>query len=131
MPSGGRPGRLPRVDTPTRPQATRECAAKCYVVIDFLTASDTRDFMATIDIKRPHQLSKEDARKKAEELAKNLESKIGIKWQWDGDAIKFETPAGAAQGTKGQVLVSDTDVRVEIDLPFLLRVMKGTIESRV
>ena len=87
--------------------------------------------MATIDIKRAHSLSLDDARKKAEDLAKGMADKFGIVWKWEGDTIRFDAPSGAAKGTKGEVAVSDKDVRVAIDLPFMLRVMKGTIEEKV
>lgn len=87
--------------------------------------------MATIDIKRAHSLPLDDAKKKAEELAKSMESKFGIVWKWEGNAIKFDAPSGAAKGTKGEVAVTEKDVRVAIDLPFMLRVMKGTIEGKV
>jgi putative polyhydroxyalkanoate system protein len=87
--------------------------------------------MATIDITRPHSLSKDDAKKKAEELAKGMEEKFSIVWRWEGDSIRFDAPKGAAKGTKGEVAVTDRDVRVVIDLPFMLKMMKGTIESKV
>ncbi len=87
--------------------------------------------MATIDIKRAHSLPLDDAKKKAEELAKGMESRFGINWKWDGNTIRFDAPSGAAKGTKGEVAVSDKDVHVAIDLPFMLRVMKGTIEEKV
>lgn len=87
--------------------------------------------MATIDIKRAHSLPLEDAKKKAEELAKGMQTKFGIVWKWEGNSIKFDAPSGAAKGTKGEVAVSEKDVRVAIDLPFMLRVMKGTIEDKV
>ena len=87
--------------------------------------------MSTIDISKNHTLSKEDARAKAEELARSMEQKIGIEWKWDGDAIAFNAPSGVAKGTKGHVEVSDKAVRVTVDLPLMLRVMKGTIESKI
>jgi len=87
--------------------------------------------MATIDITRNHALSIDDAKKKAEELAKGMEQRFGINWKWDGNTIRFDAPSGAAKGTKGEVAVSDKNVRVAIDLPFMLRVMKGTIEEKV
>ena len=87
--------------------------------------------MATIDIKRAHSLPLDDAKKKAEELAKGMESKFGIVWKWDGNTIRFDAPSGAAKGTKGEVAVTERDVRVAIDLQFMLRVMKGTIEDKV
>jgi putative polyhydroxyalkanoate system protein len=87
--------------------------------------------MATIDITKSHALSKDDAKKKAEELARSMEDKFSIVWRWDGDTIRFDAPSGAAKGTKGEVAVTDKDVRVAIDLPFMLKMMKGTIESKV
>lgn len=87
--------------------------------------------MATIDVKRAHTLPKDEAKKRAEELAKSMQQKFDLEWRWDGDVIKFDAPRGAAKGTKGTVSVSDKDVHVQIDLPFLLKMMKGTIESKV
>jgi putative polyhydroxyalkanoate system protein len=87
--------------------------------------------MATIDVTRAHSLPKEDAKKKAEEFAKGMQERFELEWRWQGDSIVFDAPRGAAKGTKGEVNVTDKSVRVQIDLPFLLRVMKGTIESKV
>jgi putative polyhydroxyalkanoate system protein len=87
--------------------------------------------MASIDIKKPHSLSKDEAKKRAEQLAKGMESQLGIKWEWQGDAIKFDAPSGAAKGTSGKVHVDDANVRVEVDLPFLLKAMKGTITTKI
>lgn len=87
--------------------------------------------MATIDIRKSHALSVEDAKKRAESLAKDMEGQMGIRWSWEGDRIKFDAPSGAAKGASGFVTVSGADVRVEIDLPFLLRAVKGTIEGKV
>ncbi len=87
--------------------------------------------MASIDIRRSHTLGKEVAKQKAESLAKGMETKLGIRWRWEGDKITFDAPSGAAKGATGNVGVTDSEVRVEIDLPFLLRAVKGTIEGRV
>jgi putative polyhydroxyalkanoate system protein len=87
--------------------------------------------MATIDITRTHALPKDEAKKRAEAFAKSMESRFELKWRWTGDAIHFDAPSGAAKGTKGEVAVTDKSVRVQIDLPFLLRAIKGTIESKV
>jgi putative polyhydroxyalkanoate system protein len=87
--------------------------------------------MATIDITRAHKLAKDEAKKRAEDLAKSLETKFNLTWRWDADTIRFDAPSGPAKGTKGEVAVSDRDVRVQIDLPFLLKVLKGTVESKV
>jgi putative polyhydroxyalkanoate system protein len=87
--------------------------------------------MATIDLTQSHRLTLDEARAKAEELAKSMETKFGLSWKWAGNTINFEAPSGAAKGTKGEVAVSDNSVRVAIDLPFMLRVMKGTIEEKI
>ena len=87
--------------------------------------------MATIDVRRGHTLPKEEAKKRAELLAKGMEAKFSLVWKWDGDSIRFDAPSGPAKGTKGEVSVNEQEVRVQIDLPFLLKMMKGTVESRV
>lgn len=88
--------------------------------------------MATIDIRRNHSLTPDQLRARAEELAKAMEEKLGIRWRWDGDQqIKFDAPSGAAKGTTGVVNLSPSSVHVAIDLPFLLRALKGSVESRV
>jgi putative polyhydroxyalkanoate system protein len=87
--------------------------------------------MATIDIRRSHTLDKEEAKKRAESLAKGLEEKLGIRWHWEADKIRFDAPSGAAKGATGIVSVDGKEVRVEVDLPFLLRAVKGTVESRI
>jgi putative polyhydroxyalkanoate system protein len=87
--------------------------------------------MATIDISREHKLPLDDAKKRAEELANGMADKFGIEWRWDGNTIRFDTPSGKAKGVKGEVAVSEKNVRVAIDLPFLLRAIKGTIEAKV
>jgi putative polyhydroxyalkanoate system protein len=87
--------------------------------------------MSTIDVRRAHALPKEEARKRAEDLANSMKQKFELDWRWDGDRIAFDAPRGAAKGTKGTVEVGDKEVRVQIDLPFLLRMLKGTIESKV
>ncbi len=87
--------------------------------------------MSTIDVRRHHTLPREEAKKRAEALANAMQQKLELDWSWQGDRIVFEASRGAAKGTKGSVDVTDDEVRVQIDLPFLLRVMKGTIESKV
>lgn len=87
--------------------------------------------MATIDISRSHTLDKDEAKKRAESLAKGMEEKLGIRWQWDGDQIRFDAPSGAAKGATGTVAVDPTTVRVQVDLPFMLRAVKGMIESKI
>ncbi len=87
--------------------------------------------MATIEVRRSHNLSTEDARKRAEELARSLEEKLGLQWKWQGDRLVFSAPSGPAKGTEGSVEVGKADVSVKIDLPFMLRMVKGKVEAKV
>ena len=87
--------------------------------------------MATIEISRSHSLPKDQARQKAEELAKSMADKLGLEWKWVDDTIEFHAPSGMAKGAKGQVIVRENEVRVEVDLPFMLRPMKGMIEGKI
>lgn len=87
--------------------------------------------MATIDVRRNHSLPKDEAKRRAEDLAKSMQQKLELEWRWEGDRIVFEAPRGAAKGTKGSVEVSSVDVRVQIDLPLVMRLLKGTVESKV
>jgi putative polyhydroxyalkanoate system protein len=87
--------------------------------------------MATIELQRSHSLPIDEARKRAEELATSLEGKLGLKWRWEGERLVFDAPHGPAKGTRGSVRVTGEEVSVEIDLPFLLRMLKGKVESRV
>ncbi len=87
--------------------------------------------MATIDISRTHTLARDEAKRRAEDLARSMDEKLGLTWRWEGDHIHFEAPSGVAKGTTGTVEVTDSIVRVQINLPFLLRVLKGKVESKV
>ena len=87
--------------------------------------------MSTIDISRSHILPIDTAKQKAEELANSMQTKLGLTWAWAGDSIKFEAPGGVAKGTKGEVVVTASQVRVAVDLPFMLRMMKGSIEDKI
>jgi putative polyhydroxyalkanoate system protein len=87
--------------------------------------------MATIDVRRAHTLTIGEAKKRAEELASSMQQRLDLDWHWESDRIVFAASRGAARGTSGSVAVTSTDVRVQIDLPLLLRVMKSTVEAKV
>ena len=58
--------------------------------------------------------------------SKELCAKVGIT-----EANLSILRSGKAKGVKGQVAVSSASVKVEVDLPFLLRPMKGMIGGKV
>jgi putative polyhydroxyalkanoate system protein len=81
--------------------------------------------MATIDISRTHTLGKEEAKNRANTILEKMKSSAGIKGTWSGDTFNIESPA------KGTFKVSDNLVRIELDLPLMMRPLKGTIESKI
>lgn len=87
--------------------------------------------MVSINIRRPNCLGKALVRQKTESLAMSMEAKLGIRWRWEGDELTFDAPRGEALGTTGSVSVDDTSVRVEIDLPQLLRAFRGAVEGAI
>jgi putative polyhydroxyalkanoate system protein len=87
--------------------------------------------MASIDINRTHSLGLATAKERVEAVAARLQTKLGITWRWDGDKVAFHADSGVAKGVKGTISVTESNVHTEIDLPFLLKAMKGTITKKV
>ena len=87
--------------------------------------------MATIDIRRSYTAPKDEARALAEKFIHKMQERFELEWSWTGDRLSFTSPRGAAKGTKGSLDVDNSEVRIQIDLPLLLRVFKGTLEGRL
>jgi len=81
--------------------------------------------MASVDITREHDLGVAEAKKRAEPLLEDLRSSFGVSGTWEGDQFVITEPA------KGSLDVTDTTVRVQVDLPLFLRPMKGLVESKI
>jgi putative polyhydroxyalkanoate system protein len=87
--------------------------------------------MATIEIRRSHAMKVEELKKKIDELSGSLEAKYAVKGRWAGDTLMILEGSGMAGGVKGKIVIESAAVSVDIDLPLLLRAMKGAIESSV
>ena len=81
--------------------------------------------MASVDITRRHDLGVVEAKKRAEPLLADLRSSFGVGGAWEGDQFVITEPA------KGTLDVTDTAVRVLVDLPLFLRPMKGVVEAKI
>ena len=82
--------------------------------------------MPTVDITREHSLGKEEARQRAQKLADKLAQKLDAKCSWEGDQLTFKR-----SGADGRITVSDTDVRVQVNLGMMLTPMAGMVKSEV
>lgn len=87
--------------------------------------------MPTIDVSHAHASSKEDAKKLAEELVRSTKHLADLELRWEGDRLYFTSLRGIVRGARGTIDVNDEEVRVRIDLPVHLRVLKGMMESKL
>lgn len=82
--------------------------------------------MATVDITRDHQLGKDVARERAQQLADKLAQKLDAKCAWQGDELTFKR-----SGADGSITVSDAQVRVQVKLGLMLTPMAGMVKGEV
>ncbi|MDQ0651172.1 polyhydroxyalkanoic acid system family protein [Pseudomonas cedrina] len=82
--------------------------------------------MARITVERAHNLGKEAARAKAEQLASKLQERYGLEPSWSGDTLNLRR-----SGVKGSVLVADDSLRIDVELGLLMSAMSGTIKAEI
>ena len=82
--------------------------------------------MSTIDIHAYHTLSHEEALNAADELSIDLAEKFGIDYGWEDEVIHFERP-----GVNGQILVQESELRIQANLGFMLMMLKAPIEQEI
>lgn len=86
--------------------------------------------MAIIDISRSHGLTVAAAKKKADELAKAL-VQHGLVYKWAGNTCKLSAPNGMAAGATGELTITAKEVRIVINLPFMLTFAKPIVEKKI
>lgn len=82
--------------------------------------------MADIEITRAHHMTLKVARTAADKMADHLGKKFGLARDWEGNTLKFERP-----GVTGLVALDEKHLRISVSLGFLLKAMRGSIESAV
>jgi putative polyhydroxyalkanoate system protein len=82
--------------------------------------------MADIEIHRVHNLGMKAARAAADKMAEHLGRKFDLKGDWKGNTLHFERP-----GVTGALAIDDKALNLSVSLGFLLKAMKGSIESAV
>jgi putative polyhydroxyalkanoate system protein len=81
--------------------------------------------MAAIDITRNHTLGKAAVKEKVNQVIERIKGETGLQGAWNGDVFKITKPAD------GSFTITDTTVHVVVDLPFMLRPLKGKVEERI
>ncbi len=82
--------------------------------------------MASISIRRRHQLGLDRARDLIGQLALSLEKDLNARWSWQGDELRFERT-----GASGLVRVGDDQLDVEVRLGLVLRPLRETIAAQI
>ena len=82
--------------------------------------------MASISITRKHSLSHKKAKDAAEKIAKDLQKRFDLDYEWHGDHIDFERP-----GVSGQMHVGKDRIKIDVQLGLLLGMLKPTIEREI
>ena len=82
--------------------------------------------VSTIDIHAFHTLSHEEALNAADALSIDLAKKFGIDYGWEDEVIHFERP-----GVNGQILVQESELRIQANLGLMLMLLKTPIEQEI
>jgi putative polyhydroxyalkanoate system protein len=82
--------------------------------------------MATISITRQHSLTHKKARGVAEKIAKDLNKRFDLEYEWDGEHIDFARP-----GVTGRIHVGKDRIKLDVQLGLLLGMLKPTIEREI
>ncbi|MEP7327970.1 MAG: polyhydroxyalkanoic acid system family protein [Betaproteobacteria bacterium] len=82
--------------------------------------------MATIKIVRKHALSHKKARDVAEKIAKDLQKRYELEFEWDGDEVEFERP-----GVTGRLAVAKDKFLLDVNLGWLLSALKPAFEREI
>ena len=82
--------------------------------------------MADISLKRTHTLGLKGAHAAASKMVDKLGEKFDLTGTWSGNTLNFSRP-----GVTGVLVVSDHDMKLDVTLGFMLKMMKGPIEQSV
>ncbi len=77
-------------------------------------------------IRRSHNLGLEEARKRADRIAADLQQQFSLRSNWNGDALHVR-----GNGVTGQLTVDEQNIELNIRLGFALKLMEGPIRSAI
>lgn len=83
----------------------------------------------------PHQLGREEARRRIEAQVSALRQQhgsmlAGLQENWTGDTMAFSLNA-MGQSLSGRVAVADQAVHVSVAVPWYLKMLTGNLKSRL
>ena len=83
----------------------------------------------------PHRVGRQEAKRRVDAGVSRLGPELGavvggLDYSWNADTLNFRA-AAMWQTITGRIEVLDDTVRVEIDLPWMMRLLGDTITKRV
>ena len=82
--------------------------------------------MSEISIVQEHNLSPEQARDAAQQVAQRIATEYGLACKWDGDVLRFER-----SGVEGALTLEDQRAAMRIRLGFFMGAFAPAIEAKV
>ena len=82
--------------------------------------------MSEISIRRTHALNPPQAKRAAEEMARELKKAFELEYEWHGNALHFHR-----SGVEGHLTLEHKAVHIEARLGFLLAMVKPKIEQHI
>lgn len=80
--------------------------------------------MADIELTRSHSLGLDEGRNAVERVAQQLESDIGVDYQWDDNTLRFD-----GQAADGEIEVATDQIEILINLSAFLRPMRSKVKE--
>ncbi len=82
--------------------------------------------MPSIDIRKPHQLSMEQAHAVVDQVSGRMQEKLGVQGEWKGDTMHFSRP-----GVTGTIAVESDVIVVNVQLGLMLSPLKGMVQQEI
>ena len=79
-----------------------------------------------MNIRREHSLGADEARTRVDGVAAEFGDRLGLKSEWQGDALRI-----SGSGVKGSIAIGDEFVEVDVNLGFALMFMESSIRSSI
>jgi putative polyhydroxyalkanoate system protein len=90
--------------------------------------------MPNLTVTIPHQLGKAEARRRIEDGVGQLRHQQGmvtrLDERWEGDTLHYSA-AAMGQSVSGLVAIEEAQVRVEVELPWMLAMLGSLVRQRI
>ena len=83
--------------------------------------------MSRIYIQRDHELGNRTLRKRAERLAKQLQSEFGGNYRWEGNTVHYNYSGGI----DARLTLQDADILVDVKLGVLMLMLKKRLQQEI